>query len=253
MSSSKPQLNLPPSTQSGFTIIECLLAIIIVSLLMAAVAPVLALSVATRVQSRRVELATAAAKSYIDGLRSGAILPPPIGTTAPPTGTTALANAVVPSTSSLDCKTNRDYCTTPTNLYCINFDGFGCTDNSPKNILRAMIIQPIAYNPNQTTPATASQGYQLGIRVYRADAFNGTNELKAGKDQKKDQPRVVAASFTGGLGDKQAPLVEMTTEIVTDLKKNPTGSPTKFIDLCKRVYLTKNTGATADEATTKCS
>jgi len=251
MSSSKPQLNLPPSTQSGFTIIECLLAIIIVSLLMAAVAPVLALSVATRVQSRRVELATAAAKSYIDGLRSGAIDPPPIGTTAPPTGTTALANAVVPSASSLTCN-NRDYCTTPANLYCINFDTGGCTNNS----LKGMIIQAIAYNPNQTTTnqATAQQGYQqgyqLGIRVYRADAFNGT-DLKASNLKQGSQR--VAASFTGGLGDKQAPLVEMTTEIVTDMKKNPTGSPTKFIDLCKRVYLTKNPRATDATATGACS
>ena len=34
---------------------------------MTAIAPVLAISVATRVQARRVELATAAAKAYIDG------------------------------------------------------------------------------------------------------------------------------------------------------------------------------------------
>jgi type II secretory pathway pseudopilin PulG len=38
---------------------------------MVGIAPVLVLSVATRVQARRVELGTQAARTYIDGVRSG--------------------------------------------------------------------------------------------------------------------------------------------------------------------------------------
>jgi prepilin-type N-terminal cleavage/methylation domain-containing protein len=72
----QPKQLFPPETQSGFTIIECLLAIILVSILLTAIAPVIALSVATRVQARRVEQATQAAKSYIDGVRAGKITPP---------------------------------------------------------------------------------------------------------------------------------------------------------------------------------
>src|SRR6476469_3620673 len=51
---------------SGYTIIESLVAMIVVSVLMIAIAPVMAYSVATRVQARRIELATQAASAYID-------------------------------------------------------------------------------------------------------------------------------------------------------------------------------------------
>jgi type II secretory pathway pseudopilin PulG len=53
-----------------------LLAIIVVSVLLAAIAPVIMLSAATRVQARRVELATQASRAYVDGVRAGAVAPP---------------------------------------------------------------------------------------------------------------------------------------------------------------------------------
>ncbi len=62
--------------QSGFTIVESLMAIVVVGILLTVIAPVITLSVATRVQARRVELATQAVKTYIDGIRTGAIAAP---------------------------------------------------------------------------------------------------------------------------------------------------------------------------------
>ena len=53
-----------------------LVAMIMVAALMSAIGSVIALSVGIRIQARRVELATRAAKSYIDGLNSGVISPP---------------------------------------------------------------------------------------------------------------------------------------------------------------------------------
>jgi prepilin-type N-terminal cleavage/methylation domain-containing protein len=76
MSKHRQQQNLPQSRDGGYTIIESLVAMIVVSVLMIAIAPVMAFSVATRVQARRVELATQAARTYIDALRTGAIKPP---------------------------------------------------------------------------------------------------------------------------------------------------------------------------------
>ena len=61
---------------SGFTILESLVAIIVVALLMTMMAPVLVFSVGTRVQAKRVEIATQAANTFIQGLKSGAIPPP---------------------------------------------------------------------------------------------------------------------------------------------------------------------------------
>jgi prepilin-type N-terminal cleavage/methylation domain-containing protein len=71
------QQQASPSSQSGFTIIESLVAVVVVGILLTAIAPVIILSVATRVQARRVELATDAAQTYIDGVRSKTIDPPP--------------------------------------------------------------------------------------------------------------------------------------------------------------------------------
>lgn len=253
MSRAKLQPNLPQSTESGFTIIECLLAIIIVTLLMTAIAPVLALSVATRVQSRRVELATNAARAYIDGLRAGTIPAPPIISTTTP--------LPAPNPNLNNCTKNRNYCppvaastplTTPTTtqLYCINFDPDparnGCTNKSS----RAMIVQAAAYIPRPAGAGAAqpdpTKGYQLRLRVYRADAFTPGRTLLPGNVN--NQPRV-AASFTGGtgLGKNQLPLVQMSTEIVTQGTQG-----TSYLDLCKRLYLQQNPGRSDAQASAAC-
>lgn len=216
-------------SNEGFTIIESLVAILVVAILLVAIAPVLSLSVATRVQSRRVELATQAARSYIDAVRTKKIDPP---TTT--TGQISAFNAPTPS-GNLNCNTNS-YCTTtststtPTNLYCIDFDSlpappatsFQCQSNSPVD----MVIQAFRYNP---AGSTANNGYVLGIRVYRADAFKNGITLKASKDvDSNNQPFKQQRTFTGGTGLSRinTPLVEMTTDISDTIPK--------YGDLCAR-------------------
>ena len=73
MTKKQQQQNLSKSRDGGYTIIESLVAMIVVSVLMIAIAPVMAFSVATRVQARRTELATQAARAYIDGFDREAI------------------------------------------------------------------------------------------------------------------------------------------------------------------------------------
>ncbi|ARV62237.1 prepilin-type N-terminal cleavage/methylation domain-containing protein [Nostocales cyanobacterium HT-58-2] len=197
------------SSQSGFTIIESLVAVIVVGILLAAIAPVIVLSVATRVQARRVELATDAAKIYINGVRSGQILPPPIVGTIDNLGTYA-----APTVGSLSCNTANDYCSVPaTNLYCVDGDGSGCTISSTRDF----VIQAFRYNKSSTN---AQDGYQLGIRVYRADGF--TNDGGNLKTAPSKQP-----TFTRGAGDRKAPLLETTTEISNRV--------TTFGDFCDRL------------------
>lgn len=190
--------------QSGFTIIESLVALAMIGILMAAIAPVLVLSTANRVQARRVELATQAARAYIDGVRSGTI-------NHPPSITDNLEDYAAPTSSgSLNCTPNS-YCSSMPSLYCVDFDGSGCSTSS----LTDMVIQAFRLNPASTD---ADKGYRIALRVYRADAFKDTGTLKKGIKQ---------ATFTGGIGDRLAPLVEMTTEIVTD--------ETSFRDFCDRL------------------
>lgn len=175
MTKRQQQQNLSQSRDGGYTIIESLVAMIVVSVLMIAIAPVMAFSVATRVQARRVELATQAARTYIDALRTGAIKPDDQTNRGfPAEGTAAPAS--------------------PADLYCVNLDeNSGCSPDS-KNDFYVQGIRTAGTNPTDT-------GYFLTVRVYRPDAPWGTLTTTQ---------QSVANS---GLGNPKAPLVVMQTEI----------------------------------------
>ena len=198
-------------TAAGFTIIESLVAIVVVTLLMTAITPMLALAVAIRVQARRVEVANQAASTYINGVRSGAIEAPTIIDTDPEVA----ANTPAPDSggASWTCAT-QNYCPSPQtvkSVYCIDGDGDGlCTLNS----IADMAVQGIGHNP--TAGATADNGYKLIVRVYRADAFGG-NFIREGEQ----------STITSGLGSRAAPVVQLATEIVNE--------NTSFQDLCDRL------------------
>lgn len=230
----KPFPFIPPSSQSGFTIIESLLAIIVVTILMVGVAPVIALAVANRVQAKRVEQATQAARSYLDRVRSGSI---DFGTenttsqkalTVGKIQTDILSNVAAPTKGILTCTAANDYCTSPipTNsvLYCVDGDNpsNGCDGTGNKDF----IIQAFGmiFTNNDGELANNVQGYRsytIGVRVYRADAFASQFVTKFIKGENQ-------SSFTGGLGirKEQPPLVQMATEVVVkDL--------TQFRNLCE--------------------
>ena len=173
MTEQKQHQNLSLPRDGGYTIIESLVAMIVVSVLMIAIAPVMAFSVATRVQARRTELATQAATAYINALRVGAIQSPKdIDTTVAP--------AVPPAP------------TDPSALYCFKSEQTNPNCGSPKDFY----VQGIRSSGSQPTDT----GYSLKVRVYRADAPFGS--------LKTEQQSVVNA-----LGDPKAPLVVMNTEI----------------------------------------
>jgi prepilin-type N-terminal cleavage/methylation domain-containing protein len=176
MSKHRQQQNLPQSRDGGYTIIESLVAMIVVSVLMIAIAPVMAFSVATRVQARRVELATQAARSYIDALRTGALKPNDPTNPGFPGEVTAAP-------------------TTSTGLYCVELDGGNspCTEGSKKDLYVQGVRSPTA-KPTET-------GYSLTVRVYRADGFPGT------------MTKIQQSVANSALGNPQAPLVVMQTDI----------------------------------------
>ncbi|MEH2119725.1 hormogonium polysaccharide secretion pseudopilin HpsB [Nostoc sp.] len=245
----KPQQVSQPSGESGFTIIESLIALLVVAILLTAIAPVIVLATATRVQSRRVELSTQAAKTFIDGIRTGAITAPStVITLAAPTsaaprrvsdvaavaavaatGTTAAIPAIPAVTGRpqdyLINTTNMAAPTSATGLYCFNKNG---QLNLPDCTSDLFYIQ--AARINFTTTETDSKklveaGYRLGIRVYRADADFPLTASTV--DTKNTQ-----TPFTGGLGSRKAPLIEMTTDIGN--------STTTFQALCQRLGTATN-------------
>ncbi|MCC5616781.1 hormogonium polysaccharide secretion pseudopilin HpsB [Nostoc sp. CHAB 5836] len=212
-------------SEGGFTIIESLVAILVVAILLVAIAPVLSLSVATRVQSRRIELATQAAKSYIDGVKTKKIVAP----SGPTTATTLTATSAPTATGTLTCNTastptsatpvESKFCSVPTpptgtSLYCIDFDGSGTCESTS---VTDMVVQ--GFRPNNNPD---SAGYALGVRVYRADAFKDSVALLTSNSL----PNNKQATFTGGVGQRKAPLVEITTDINDTVPK--------YSDLCAR-------------------
>jgi len=213
MTKQKQHQNLSQSRDGGYTIIESLVAMIVVSVLMIAIAPVMAFSVATRVQARRTELATQAARTYIDALRTGAIPPAPIPNPVAPG-----FPIKVPSTENVaDAKAPTD----PTNLYCVDMDGSGnCDPNSTKDFY----VQGAWRNPSDP-PDPTKTGYELMVRVYRADSFDGTVTLK--QNPKNEKKQSVVGS---GLGDRTMPVVEMTTQIPPT-----TGETSPYESLCARL------------------
>lgn len=204
-------------TQSGFTLMECLVAIAIVSILMTVVAPLITLSVSNRVQARRIEVATQAARAYVTGVESGIITPPQhivrLSEVDSQNNFVAqrfvFAGVVAPAThTGLSCPTTpgNSYCsnTLTSSLYCVDVDSNGCNSNSAQDL----IVQAFrSATPNSTD---ADKGYLIGVRVYRTDGFRDSIPLvKSDLENRRTQ-----AVFTGGLGNLKAPLVEMSTEIV---------------------------------------
>jgi len=192
---SKPQ-------DSGYTIMESLVAMVVVSVLMIAIAPVMAYSVAIRVQARRIELAAMAGRAYVDALRVGAIKSTDIGF---PTKDTSVAPAVAPVPAS----------TNPENiLYCVNLDEKpGCAGS------KEFFVQGAWRNPANTTTDPTPTGYDLTVRVYRADGFTG-----------KTMTTTQQSVANSALGNPQAPLVVMQSQIPPT-----TGEASSYGSLCDRL------------------
>jgi prepilin-type N-terminal cleavage/methylation domain-containing protein len=206
MTEQKQQQNLPRSRDGGYTIIESLVAMIVVSVLMIAIAPVMAFSVATRVQARRTELATQAARAYIDALRAGALKPNDPKNPGFPIKDESVPPAVAPPPAAT---TEPD-----DNLYCVNLDETqGCAGS------KEFFVQGAWRNlANPIDPTTT--GYELTVRVYRADGFTGAT-------MKPEQQSVANSA----LGNPQAPLVVMKTQIPPTTQ----GNSSAYRSLCQRL------------------
>ncbi len=228
-------LNQRLPSQQGYTILEGLMAVVVVSVMLLAIGPVIAFSVGTRVQAKRVELATQAGKSYIDKVKSGEMK---IDQLSFKTTQNLWQNAEPPANAILNCPEptptppddpNPDKilipCETPSGLYCMDFDGGGCTNGTPS--VTDMVVQGIVYDPTAASTITTTKGYQLAVRVYRANSFGPGITLKTPTDS---DPLKSDSLTTNALGNRSLPLIVMTTEVL------PSGAT--FGDLQKRLPTT---------------
>jgi prepilin-type N-terminal cleavage/methylation domain-containing protein len=215
---------------AGFTIMESLIAMVVVSSLMLAISPVLILSASTRVQSRRVELSAQIARSFIDGVRSGRIRAEDITPVNININQNALSSRNITNSTDgyLISSASMAAPTSEAGLYCVQSDG---TIQPPENNCenRLFFIQARRTSINGSDP---NDGYRLAVRVYRRD-IDFMKPVLANTNTTKNTQAVV------GSGNKQAPLVE----IIADIANNNTS----FTDLCNRL------GFRAGSATIPCS
>lgn len=233
-------------SKSGFTLMESLMAIVVLTVLLAGIAPMLFLATATRVQARRVEQATQAARAYIDGVRNGTIDAPntivvldeldtnnrftpqriQFADTSAPSATAWTGTCTSPATPSTT-NSAYPYClnTIPTtqqpqeassnnfSLYCVDRDPIaGCSRDSHNDFViqayRSSTIAASSLNTDDKRRDELKRGYLLGLRVYRADAFNDNAPLLNLGESESAKQRTSGTSF-----NRKAPLIEITTEI----------------------------------------
>ncbi len=189
---------------SGFTIIEVLVGVVFIAILLVTISPVLVMSTAVRVQSKGMEKAVQAAKTFINGVSNNSI-------SAPTEVITETQNTPINLETAMPVPQQTD-----TDLYFFKKDSTitACNpistcqpdQNSPFD---EFYIQAAQIKPAGTK---TSDGYRLAIRIYREDL---------------DFDQTILGSRTGGiLGNKQAPILITTVEI--------SGSTT-FGSLCSRL------------------
>ncbi|QNP30274.1 hormogonium polysaccharide secretion pseudopilin HpsB [Cylindrospermopsis curvispora] len=208
----KKYLLFPVEEDDGFSILESLVAILTLSLLLMVITPIWIMSTAIRMQSRRVEMAAQAATSFVNGVKTGSIVTPQVISEITPSQQ-ASRNI---STSPQDYLITSSEMPAPTSangLYCYNQNGIIGFTECQNNSNNLFYIQA-------GTIATSSknESYLLSIRVFRAD-IDFTQQIPINKS--------TPSSITHNLGDKQVPLIQMTTEI--------TNNKTSFYSLCQRL------------------
>ncbi|OYQ62896.1 hypothetical protein B9G53_19820 [Pseudanabaena sp. SR411] len=157
------------STQAGFSLIESLVAVVVVAILLAAIVPMVVLSTASRVQARRVDLATQAARSYVDGVRAGVIniIDPVASFPYIDDASTWVGTSRSQYFQSVPAPTNATVAALnalPGIKIDTNGDGFSVDD--PQDL----VIQPMRSGAPDGNNLD-SQGFYMAVRVYRADAF----------------------------------------------------------------------------------
>lgn len=228
--------NYLTDSESGFSLLESLVAVAVVGILIAAITPMVALTTSARINSRRVDQATQAARSYIDAVRGGVIdttkFPSNLvrdnnsatsgNAQAQYTFETIVAPTIttfpISSTACQNIANNVPGGTVPG--ICVSPNGNAYSSANPQNFYsdpQNFFIQPMRSGPLNTV-ATAStdlknQGFWLAVRVYRADALYSGLTLATGTGSDGINCSRSASSFGNPL-PRNCPIVTMRSQIL---------------------------------------
>ena len=160
-------------SEQGLTLIECLVAIVVVSITLIAITPPIFFITATRVQSRKAEQALQVAQAEVDrvraiverGVYTANDLPAVVGSINNVPAPTSIASGILRSAnSSSSCNTYTGALVAATSLLPVN------TDIDPANPAACQsqyLVQTFrTAGTNGVAVPTASSGFRLGVRVY---------------------------------------------------------------------------------------
>lgn len=209
MIKTKLQPKILSASDSGFTIIEVLVGVVFITILLAAISPVLVMSTAVRVQSKGMEKAVQAAETFINDVSNNSISAPTFLITETP-------NTPINLETEMPVPKKTD-----TDLYFFKKDSTitACNPISTCQPDKDTPFDEFYIQAAQIKPAgtKTSDGYRLAIRIYREDL---------------DFDQTILPSSTGRIVvNKQEPILIKTVEI--------SGSTT-FGSLCSRLGLFNN-------------
>ncbi|XHX76851.1 MAG: prepilin-type N-terminal cleavage/methylation domain-containing protein [Stenomitos frigidus ULC029] len=196
----------------GLSLIECLVAIVVVSITLIAITPPIFFITATRVQSRKAEQALQVAQAEIDrvravverGVYAAADLPAEVANISNVPAPTSIAGVL--KSSTVACNTYAGVTVAATALLPVN------TDLDPSNLAACRSQFLVQTFRTEGTPATSSvptSGFRLGVRVYSDNPLLRQN-LGNGL-----QTQQASLRFVSGLGDQnRRPLAILYSTIV---------------------------------------
>jgi prepilin-type N-terminal cleavage/methylation domain-containing protein len=194
---SKFSSSRPTPQEQGLTLIECLVAIVMVALVAGSIAPVMIISVASRVNSQKAEQALGLAQAEIERTRTLVEQGNYTNANLPPVGNNA--SGVVPENADISSVLGPDLSVTNSTSFAftvpvdINSDG--------RNDFRVQRFRSAGYT---TGAASTPVAFTMGVRVYDAQV-TGTGNLPT--DEASIGP-------TGGTGERtQRPLAALYTTI----------------------------------------
>jgi prepilin-type N-terminal cleavage/methylation domain-containing protein len=218
----------------GFTLIESLVAAVVLGILIASVAPLILISTTNRVNARRIDQASQAAASFVQGLRAGTIKPfAPVMFTVEGAANfkSILPNYVTNNSTTFTYSTQL-----LKGVTAIDVDNDGSYNGFQDVIIQAIrecpvypapILPPVknnncslsAVDTNLLTKKDITnklnQGtYKLEVRVYRGDAFKFTDlntANRVGVLNVTDDPLTLSASVPNVSNDNYALLREPAT------------------------------------------
>jgi prepilin-type N-terminal cleavage/methylation domain-containing protein len=233
----RPQQN---GRSSGFTLIESLVAIIIIAITIVSVTPPILWATGTRVQNRRAEQATQLAQSEIDRIRTGiergdfgvADLPAEVGTTYSPDNAAAPTaidqtrkRSIVPSCNPT---TSGPPPAAATNVMPVDTD----PDATCKPEFYVQVFRGKGITLAGSGSTAVPDGVIIGVRVYSNSIATNPNAaaptLRAGLS---NQPGKLRA--TNGLGTQQSRPLAVQYSVV--IKSNTSNGLDLYRKLCSEV------------------